>query len=248
VPGGTAVNPRVQSPSNPQLASAADANLPSSGGFEGMALDASGTKLYPLLEKAINGDPVRERLLVHEFSLQRRAYTGRTWGYLMDAAQNAIGDMTALSDRTFLVIERDNGQGDAADPRFTSPARFKKIFRIDLDDVDGEGNLVKQEVVDLLNLYDPRDVAADGRTQTVFTFPFVTIEDVLPLDACTLVVVNDNNFPFSAGRTFGAADANEFVLLHTAPRAGPGGCRCHGPENGHGHGHGHEGGDRDDRR
>jgi hypothetical protein len=216
-PGGTVVNPLVQSPSNPQLARAADANLPNSGGFEGMALNARGTMLYALLEKALNGDPVRERLLIHEFSLKARAYTGETWGYIMDSPGNAIGDFTALSNRAFLVIERDNGQGNVSDPRFTQPARFKKIFKVDLDSADADGNLVKEEIADLMNIYDPRDVVGDGRTSTVFTFPFVTIEDVLVLDNNTLLVINDNNFPFSAGREFGVADNEEFILIHTAP-------------------------------
>ena len=62
------MNPLIQAVSNPQRTLAA--NLPDSGGFEGMALNASRTKLYALLEKAINGDPVRERLIISEFSLR----------------------------------------------------------------------------------------------------------------------------------------------------------------------------------
>lgn len=215
--GGVEVNPLVQSPSNPQLANANNVNIPNSGGFEGMALNTSRTKLYTLLEKAINGDPVRERLIISEFSLAHRAYTGKTFSYIMDSASNAIGDFTALSDREFVIIERDSGQGDASDARFTSPARFKKIFKIDLTQVDANGNLIKEEVADLLNIYDPKDVAGDGRTNTVFTFPFTTIEDVLVLDNNTLLVINDNNFPFSSGREFGVADNNEFIKIHTAP-------------------------------
>ena len=65
-----------------------------------MALNASRTKLYALLEKAINGDPVRERLIISEFSLGARKYTGKTFAYLMDAPGNAIGDFTALTDRS----------------------------------------------------------------------------------------------------------------------------------------------------
>jgi hypothetical protein len=215
--GGSAVNPLIQSPSNPQLANATDANLPDSGGFEGMALNISRTRLYTLLEKAVNGDPVRERRIINEFSLGAHSFTQRTFGYLVDQASYSIGDFTALSDREFLVIERDQGTGDASDPRFTSPAKFKKIFEVNLDQVDAAGNLVKVEVADLMNIYDPRDVAGDGRTNTVFTFPFVTIEDVLVLDNNTLLVINDNNFPFSSGRQFGVADNNELILIHTAP-------------------------------
>ncbi len=213
--GGSEVNPLVQAVSNPVRTLAA--NLPDSGGFEGMALNRSGTRLYSLLEKAINGDALRTRLIISEFSLAQRRYTGKTFAYLMDAPANAIGDFTALTDREYIVIERDGGQGDAADTRFTNPARFKKIFRIDLDEVDADGNLVKEEVVDLMNIYDPRDVAEDGRTKTVFTFPFVTIEDVLVLDNNRLLVINDNNYPGSAGREFGVSDNNEFIVINVAP-------------------------------
>jgi hypothetical protein len=236
--GGTEINPLIQAVSNPQRT--LTANLADSGGFEGMALNASRTKLYALLEKSVAGDPVRERLLINEFSLAARKYTGKTFGYIMDNASNAIGDFTALTDTQFLIIERDGGQGDASDPRFTNPARFKRIFKIDLRRVDASGNLVKEEVADLMNIYDPRDVAADGKAKTVFTFPFVTIEDVLVLDNNRLLVINDNNYPGSAGREFGAPDNNEFVILHTAPLLDSEDCRRNGKEN-RGYGYGHDG-------
>lgn len=221
--GGTEVNPLIQAVSNPVRTLAA--NLPDSGGFEGMALNASRNKLYALLEKAVGGDPVRERLLINEFSLAARKYTGKTFGYILDSASNAIGDFTALTDTQFLIIERDGGQGDPTDPRFTGPARFKRIFRIDLRNVDANGNLVKEEVADLMNIYDPRDVAGDGRTKTVFTFPFTTIEDVLVLDNNRLLVINDNNYPGSAGREFGVPDNNEFIVIHVAPLLDSDDCR-----------------------
>jgi len=213
--GGTEINPLIQAVSNPVRT--LPANLADSGGFEGMALNASKDKLYALLEKAVAGDPERTRLLINEFSLKSRKYTGKTFAYPMESASNAIGDFTALTDTQFLIIERDSGQGDASDPRFTGPARFKRIYKIDLKQIDANGFLVKQEVADLMNIYDPRDVAADGKTKTVFTFPFTTIEDVLILDNNRLLVINDNNYPGSAGREFGVPDNNEFIVLHTAP-------------------------------
>lgn len=241
--GGAEVNPLVQATSNPQRTLAA--NLPDSGGFEGMALNASHTKLYTLLEKAINGDPVRERLIISEFSLGARKYTGKTFAYILDSATNAIGDFTALTDRQFLIIERDGGQGDASDARFTSPARFKKIFKVDLDRSDANGNLIKQEIADLMNIYDPRDVAGDGKARTVFTFPFVTIEDVLVLDNNRLLVINDNNYPGSAGREFGVPDNDEFIVIHTAPLLTDEDCRDDnrqegGKERNHDHGRGND--------
>ena len=86
----------MQSVSNPVRT--LPANLADSGGFEGMALNASRTKLYALLEKAVSGDPVRWRLLINEFSLKERKYTGKTFAYPLESASNAIGDFTALTD------------------------------------------------------------------------------------------------------------------------------------------------------
>ena len=53
-------------------------------------------------------------------------------------------------------------------------------------------------MADLLDIDDPNDLNIDGSTQ--FSFPFVTIEDVLILNENTILVANDNNYPFSVGR------------------------------------------------
>ena len=47
----------------------------------------------------------------------------------------------------------------------------------------------------------------------VFRFPFQVIESVLPLSQNVLAVLDDNNYPFSAGRVPGQADPNEFILI-----------------------------------
>ena len=46
-----------------------------------------------------------------------------------------------------------------------------------------------------------------------YDMPFVTIENVDVVDATHIIVGNDNNLPFSAGRALDKADDNEFVLL-----------------------------------
>jgi hypothetical protein len=38
---------------------------------------------------------------------------------------------------------------------------------------------------------------------------------VLPLDGARLLVVNDNNFPFSAGRNPLLPDYNDFIVVRT---------------------------------
>ena len=41
----------------------------------------------------------------------------------------------------------------------------------------------------------------------------ITIEDIVPIDANTILIANDNNYPFSIGRTPGVPDNNEIALL-----------------------------------
>lgn len=196
--------PGVLSPQNPYLG-AGTANLGGSGGFEGMAINPAGDKLYTLLEKTVTGDPAKS-LRINEFSIDSEAYTANSFLYKLADAGTAIGDMTAINDHEFLVIERNGGTATSGTP-------FKKIFRINLAQVDSAGFVAKTELVDLMNIADPLDLNGDG--STTFTFPFVTIEDLLVLDANTLLVINDNNYPGTGGR--GAfSDNTEFLKISLA--------------------------------
>lgn len=208
--------PFIQSPDHPAFRAlpSADArraaNLPSSRGFEGMALNTSATKLYLLLEGPLTDDPIRTRLLLQEFDPATKQYTGRAWFYPLSDPSHAIGELTALNDTEFLVIERDNQQGAAAG--------FKRIFKVDLQAAGADGMLAKTLVVDLLAIDDRSGVTQSESNAVglgpVFSFPFVTIEAVLPIDAHTLLVINDNNYPFSSGRRPGRApDDTEFIVL-----------------------------------
>jgi len=195
--------PGVQSPNSPYLGNATP-NLGSSKGYEGMAIDAAGKTLFTLLEGTVDGDPSGS-LRINAFDIETEQFTGAQWLYALDPQGTNIGDMTAVNDHQFLVIER-NG---------TQEPRFKKIYLIDLDVVDAAGFVEKTELVDLMNLPDPYDLNGDG--STLFTFPFVTIEDVLVLDAETLLVMNDNNYPGSS-RDAGVPDPNEFLKIRLGQR------------------------------
>jgi hypothetical protein len=67
--------------------------------------------------------------------------------------------------------------------------------------------------IDLMNIVDTEGVALRGTIDGRFAFPFVTIEDVDIVDERHIIVGNDNNLPFSTGRTIGYADDNELILL-----------------------------------
>lgn len=187
------------------IAGAAAANLGGSGGFEGMAINKRGDKLYTLLEKTVTGD-MAKTLRINEFDIDDEAYTGVSYFYPLDSEANAIGDMTAIDDHRFLVIERNGGTATRGTP-------FKKIFIADIKDVASGGTLEKTELIDLMSIADPDDLNGDG--ETTFSFPYVTIEDLLILDAETLLVINDNNFPYGGGREL-ASDNTELLKIRLA--------------------------------
>jgi hypothetical protein len=192
--------PGVFAPENPTRGTT-PANLPSSKGFEGMAQSPDGATLYPLLEGTVAGDPTGT-LRLNEFDVRTNVYTGRHWTYALDAADHAIGDAIMVDRDRFLIIERDNGQGETA--------KVKRIYLADKRDRNRDGRLDKTLVADLMNIANPRHVGGFGST---FTFPFQTIEDVVILDDRTIAVLNDNNFPSSSGRAAGQTDNNEFIVI-----------------------------------
>ncbi len=198
--------PGVQSPQSPYLGGGTP-NLGSSRGFEGMAINPAGDRLYTLLEGTVTGDPART-LRINELNVDTGAFTSAQWVYQLETQGTAIGEMTAISDTEFLVIERNGATATGGG------TPFKKIFKVDFTQLDANGRLKKTEIVDLMNIADPNDLNGDG--STVFTFPYVTIESVLILDANTLLVVNDNNFPGTGGRLPGVSDPTEFLRISLA--------------------------------
>lgn len=180
-----------------------------SGGFEGMALTADGRTLLPLLEKPLAGTPA-DTLVIHEFDLAGKRYTGRHYQYPLDQRATAIGDFVMVDGKHGLVIERDGSQGDING--------FKTLYEVTLR---GDGQPVSKEVaVDLLNIHDPQRISEPGQPGDIgigrrFAFPFVTIEDVVVLDRKHIGVLNDNNYPFSVGRHMGSGqpDDNEFIVI-----------------------------------
>lgn len=197
-----ATSDQVRSPDNPDvLAGTKLANLGGSKGFEGLAINADKTKLYPLLEGSVVGDP-SNALRIHQYDVASQKFEGLVGYYKLEDSANSIGDFTVVNNNEYLVIERDNNQADAA--------KFKKIYKVDFSKKDANGYVAKEEVADLLDIADPNDFNQDG--DTTYRMPFQTIEDVLVIDSKTVLVANDNNYPFSVGRP-PAIDNNEQVLL-----------------------------------
>jgi glycerophosphoryl diester phosphodiesterase len=193
----------VRSPDNPDvIAGETTANLLRSRGFEGMAFSPDRQTLYPMLEGSVLGDAAGA-LRIYEFDVAAGEFDGLLGYYSMESPDHAIGDFAPINDHEFLVIERDNNQGEAAE--------FKQIFKVNLSELDSDGFVKKEALVDLLNIGDAADLNGDG--SPTFDFPFITIESVLALDEDTLLVANDNNYPFSLGRDPVEIDNNEIIQI-----------------------------------
>lgn len=218
---GAGSNPVVQSPDYPTptvggpLPAKGTVNAQSSGGFEGFTISPDKSTIYTALEKSLTGDTDPTRRVINTFDTATGAFTNKSFNYKVgdpngnnagiDPTNDSIGDMVAINDHQILVLERDGGQG--------ATARFKRVYLIDLNVVDAKGFVSKTLIADLLNVPDPLGLGGNGTTNGIFTFPFVTIENIIPIDANTILVANDNNYPFSTGRSATLPDNNEFALI-----------------------------------
>lgn len=223
-------HPALQVPPSPTAA--VPYRVRRSGGYEGMALTPDGTRLWAMLEQPLfaagSDQPEGRFLRVLELDAAKGEWTGRSVKMRLADGVTAIGDFNFIDERRALVIERDNGEGDpslacaagqAPPACFHNPARVKRVTLVDMGAVDAEGFVRKLGYIDLMSIRDPEGLArtqgdrAPGQPRDRFAFPFFTIENVAMVDADHIIVGNDNNLPFSAGRLLTRADDNEFILL-----------------------------------
>ena len=250
--------PGVTSPQNPTLdvLHGEAPTVAQSRGLEDLAINPARTRLFAMTEGAVGTDDP-QTLRIREFDLGDQRFSRHVGtlrlempggkvdltglrlqdgtpdpadnprAYPAAVAPTGVGgesaaELTAVNDHQFLVVERDSLGDGVPGPR------FKKVFLLDDRGEDG-GALVKTLLVDLMAAPDPNHVGGDG---DFFRFPFNTIESVHVVDSDTILVANDNNYPFSNARSRSltnartgplAADANEFieVRLGTALRVDP---------------------------
>ncbi|KIN74889.1 esterase-like activity of phytase family protein [Sulfitobacter guttiformis] len=224
----------LRSPDHPALRATAQAGvdwkLPGSGGYEGLALTPDKKTLWGMLEKPMldeTGAPEGNYLRVLAFDPDARRWTGDSFKFALTEGAVAIGDFNFIDDTRALVIERDGGQGHvsaacaagAAGDCFDAPALIKRVTLIDTAQIDAEGFVRRLAQIDLMDISDPDGISRMGDTSGQvedgkFVFPFVTIESVLRDGEDHILVSNDNNLPFSAGRTLGVPDSNEVIRLY----------------------------------
>lgn len=180
-----------------------------SGGFESMAITPDGRTLLPILEKPLIGGD-KTRTTIYAFDIRHGGYTGERWFYNYEARGVSVPDFQLLDSTHGLTIERDDTQGD--------PNGFKVLEGITLG---APGTAVaKSQAADLMDISDEHGISLPAQPGDValgnpFGFPFQTIETVNFLDRRTVLVTNDNNFPFSVGRHAGSGkpDDDEFIVI-----------------------------------
>jgi hypothetical protein len=207
--------PGVRSPQNPELAPGEAPTLGRSKRFEAAAVASDQRRAYVFLEGPLLADPDQRRRIVYEFDLRRRHFTGRTWAYRAEDPDWLVADAKLIRGRRLLVMERDDFEG--------AQARFKRVYTVDLDRPDADGFAAKRELVDLLDVADPAGVSlpaepGDRGLGNPFSFPLRSIESILPPPDNRLMVANDNNYPFDAGRHDGRPDGNEWIAVRPARR------------------------------
>lgn len=180
--------------------------LPSSRGFEGLAVSHDWTTLYPMLEGSLPDQP--GLLAIFAFDLSSRSFLpggAQGWAhrYRLQHADHVIGAFRIFEGTRGVVLERDREQG--------GKARFKKVITVDLEAFDRQGVLAGEVLVDLLEIADPHDLDGDG--SITFRFPHGTIESIAPAGEGRWLLVNDNNHPFGRARDPAQPDATEFILL-----------------------------------
>jgi hypothetical protein len=223
----------LRSPDHPDLRipaeAGADWRVPRSRGFEGMAMTPDGARLWAMLEGAIldtDGNSEEGMVRVLGYDPAAGDWTGESFLFRLTEGAVAIGDFNFIDDTRALVIERDAGQGHPglacaegeSEGCFRNPALVKRITLIDTSRIDAEGFVARLAQIDLMDIADPEGLArlptAGDVPDGSFVFPFVTIESVIRDGEEHIIVGNDNNLPFSAGRQPGVADANEMIRLH----------------------------------
>ncbi|MFH1793288.1 MAG: esterase-like activity of phytase family protein [Pseudomonadota bacterium] len=209
-----------------------DFRVQRSGGYEGMALQPGTNLLWGMLEKPLlgeDGKPEGSFLRVITFDTAKRDWTGTSYKFQLAEGATAIGDFNFIDDTRALVIERDNGEGNASlecrsDDKsacYPLPAKVKNIVLVDTAKISDDGFITRIGTINLMDIQDPDNkaiaaIVGPNAAAGKLTFPFFTIEDVMRVDDTHIMVANDNNLPFSGGREIGKAANNEFILLDVA--------------------------------
>jgi hypothetical protein len=217
----------LRSPDHHAPDPAAPPQVQRSGGFESLAAEPGGARLWALLEKPLvdaQGQAEGAFLRMLAFDPARGVWTGESRIVPLAPAATSVGDLAFAADGSAWMLERDGGEGDPGracaaggmpPDCYATPARHRKLVQLAFE--ADSTNVRRTAEYDLLDIADPRG-GARQRGDTALPagrlgLPFATPEGLAVLADGRLLLVNDNNLPFSAGRHLTRADDTEFVVL-----------------------------------
>jgi hypothetical protein len=186
------------------IAHAASPKLEHSRGFEAMDLAGDNKTLVTILEGPVAGDPPKS-LRMQRYDTTAGKWLPGTLIYELDPDTVSVTDMSRIDGNRFVVIERDDQEGDAA--------KAKRVYSIDLDKAVPGKPVSKKLVIDLLAIGNSHGLVESLPPGAPFRFPYLTTESIQVLDRKHVVIVNDNNFPAKGGRGPNVPDATEWLWL-----------------------------------
>ena len=195
----------AHSPDHPLvIARAEEARIAHSRGFEAMDLAGDNKTLVTILEGPVAGDPPKA-LRVQRYDTAAGKWQPGVLAYELDADTVSVSDLSRIDGNRFVVIERDDLEGDAA--------KAKRVYAIDLDKAVAGRPLQKKLVIDLLSIGNSRGLVQTTPAGAPYRFPYLTTESIQVLDRKHVVIVNDNNYPATGGRGANVPDATEWIWL-----------------------------------
>ncbi|WP_313516761.1 esterase-like activity of phytase family protein [Sphingobacterium sp.] len=188
------------------------ANRRANRGMEGLTITPDGKTLVGIMQSPMynpSSAAVSGSVIIRILTFDIASGATKQYAYLMDnPSLTGVSEILALSNTTFLTLERDGLYG--ADP--AKPALFKKIFKIDISkatDISdalnaASGKLFKEKTVE--ELKDQAGLASAGITPVTKTlaidllkdlpevYPHDKAEGLTMLKGNILVVSNDDDF------------------------------------------------------
>lgn len=125
-----------------------------------------------------------------------------------------MSDLAAVDASHLLVLEK-TGANPAATP-------FARVFEVDLQHTDRQGYLQRQQVVDLLNIKDPHQIAVTGaHARHGARMPYAVpagVESIVKLGPQEIGVNNDNNL--GGGGASDLVDDSDLAVIAVPTRFG----------------------------
>jgi len=181
-------------------------------GMEGLAITPDGKTLVGIMQSPMsnpNAAGGANSVVLRILTFDIATAATKQYVYLMDnPSLTGVSEILAVNATTFLTLERDGGYGGAA----TSPATFKKVFKIDLSgatDISDPANGAKgklftgktvEELKDQTGLTTAgivpvsKTVVLDLLKGLPAIYPHDKAEGLALINGNTLVISNDDDF------------------------------------------------------